>query len=182
MTPEKTNFLKLSHILVDIVLSHLRKLFIKTWNEKYKHMIWENNKTSGDQLLRSLGENFTKSNDLEEKMKTGDVGKWDITLLCKIFRFSNLKFDKDSSEGKEINNIREIRNEFFAHRSSLSCSVDEFEKHITRIKTAVRKLFGENTERKISAIEKSPIDQKMIEESKLIGKRLLIIFHTRCIL
>ena len=142
--------------------------------------MWKSIEQCGDQLWESLGEKFRERNkDYKKKMKTGDVSKWDTTALCKIFLFSDLKFKESSSEFIEIDKLRKIRNEFFAHPESMACSSDDFEIHIKSIKSAVKKLFGEDAERKISAIEKSPITQTMIEQSD-IGKRLLIILFAIC--
>ena len=179
LTAERNNFVKLSYIIVDIVADHLRQLFTRTWNER--HEMWKSDSNSGNQLWESLGEGFRKSNkSYTKKIHTGNEQLWDITTLCKIFLYSDLKFEQSSSEYKEIDKIREIRNEFFAHPESMACSDDDFEDHVTKIKSTVKNLFGKDAEYKISAIETSPITQKMIQQSD-IGKRLSIIFLVICL-
>ena len=174
LTAERENFVKLSHIIVDIVADLLRTLFKRRWNER--HEMWRSDSNSGNQLWKSLGEGFRKSNKgCARKIQTGNEQLWDITTLCKIFLYSDLKFEQSSSEYKEIGKIREIRNEFFANPESMACSDDDFKCHVAKIKSAVKILLGKDAECKISAIEKSPITQKTIEQSD-IGKRLLIIF------
>ena len=180
LTAERENFVKLSCIIVDIVADHLRTLFTRRWNEK--HEIWKSDSHSGNQLWESLGEGFRKENKKSymKKIQAGNEQLWDITTLCKIFLYSDLKFEKSSSEYKEIDKIRKIRNEFFAHRESTACSDDDFKNHVAKIKSAVKNLFGKDAECNISAIEKSPITQKMIQQSD-IGKRLSINFLAKCL-
>ena len=174
LTAERENFVKLSHIIVDIVANHLRELFRQKWDGKLKQ--WRNDGNSEDELCKIFGGPFMDGNKgYKEMLKTGDVQQWDTTILCKIFLFSKLKFDKDSPEFTEINKIREIRNNYFAHLKSMSCSGDQFETTVAKVKCALKNLFGVATERKISDIEKSPITQKAADQSN-IGKSLLIIF------
>ena len=174
LTDERDNFVKLSYIIVYIVANHLRRLFKSRWNEM--HEMWRSDSNSGNQLWESLGEGFRKSNKcFMKKIQTGNEQLWDTTILCKMFLYSDLKFEKNSSEYIAINKIREIRNELFANVDCMAYSDNYFEDHVTNIKSAVKNLLVEDAEYTINAIEKLPITQKRIEQSD-IGKRLLIIF------
>ena len=163
LTTERENFVKVSYIILDIVANRLRVLFTTKWNEK--HQMWRSDGRSGDQLCKNSGGGFKKSNkDYLEKMKSGNEKEWDITILCKIFLYSELKLiDKNTSEYTEIDKIRKIRNDCFAHPESMSCSDNDFKATVQKVKSAAKNLFGCDAESEISNIAKSSINKEMIE-------------------
>ena len=171
--------MKLSYIILDIVANHLRTYFKSRWNER--HEMWRSDSNSGNQLLDSLGEGFRKSNkSYMKKIQTGNEQLWDTTILCKIFLYSDLKFEQNSFEYTTIDNIREIRNDFFAHSVSMACSDVDFEHHVKIIESSLKNLLVKDAVCKISAFAKSPITKKMIQQSD-IGKRVSIIFLAMCL-
>ena len=172
LTTQESNFFRLTYIIVNVLTKHLRTLFIKEWNNKFE--TWSSDNKSGDRIWELLGESFRKANrGWMKKIQTGNEKQWDITILCKIFLYSDLKL-KDTSKYTEIDNIRRIRNNYFAHPENVSCSDDEFIATVAEIKSAAKILFEGDLEREISGIEKSAIDQIVLEQSR-IGKRLVTI-------
>ena len=173
MTTEEKNFVRLTYIIVNILTKHLRTLFIKKWNDNYEK--WRSDKASGGQLWELSGESFRKSNnDCKEKIQTGNEKQWDTAILCKIFLFSDLKLiGGGNPKYAAIGKIRSIRNKYFAHPKNMSCQDDEFNETVAEIKSAAKLLFKGDVEHEISVIEKSPIDQEMVKQSR-IGKRFSI--------
>ena len=165
---------------MNVLTKHVRALFVKTWNDNYG--IWSSDGKSGDQLYELLGEGFRKSNkDCIKKIQAGNEKQWDITILCKIFLYSDLKLiEKDSSKQTEIDKIRNIRNMYFAHPDNMSCTDVEFRATVAEIKSVAKNLFEEDVELEICYIEKSKIDQNVFQQSR-IGKRLFAIFFVLCI-
>ena len=179
LTTEGDNFTKLTYIILNVIAKHLRELFVKKWNHKYED--WNSDGESGVQLYGILADSFKKQNkDYMTKIKNGNVQQWDTTLLCKIFLFSDLNLIENGSSKSEIDKLRKIRNECFAHPESMSCSNAEFKRIVIEIKNAAHALFGEAAKHEISGIEKSAMSQEKIEQS-LIGKRMFIIFLVKCI-
>ena len=152
--------MKLSYIMLEIVAKRLRALFKTKWDEKL------NDGNTEDQLNEKLRESFKKSKDYREKIETGDVQQWDITTLCKIFLYSNLNLiEKNSSQYKEIDKIRDYRNKWFAHAEDMSCSNNDFTDRVEEIKRVAKNLFQDDTHRDISDISEKPVvDEKMIED------------------
>ena len=162
LSHEERNFVKLSYILLNIVANHFREFFVNKWNDKYPKEQWSNDNTSGEQLCTKITKRI--ENDYVGKMKSGDVQKWDITTLGKVFLYSGLELiPKNSSEIDEIHNIRKIRNDFLAHPENMSYSDVDFLKIVARIKKSAKILFRENAVNEIDEIEKSLSDKKSIE-------------------
>ena len=179
---EGENFVKLSYIILDIGAKHLRQLFKNKWDEKYPDKKWNSDDTSGDHLYNELSSDFVKSKSKQvyiEKWKKGKDHEWDTTTLVKVMLESGLNLVQGCRpEGQrtiplriseEINIIRNIRNDFFAHLPSMSCPSDDFIRVITDIKRTAKRLFGEKVESEIHEIENSPIGDKVTNK---VGKLL----------
>ena len=182
LSPAKENFVKLTGIL-DIVAENLRAFFVEKWNSRYPMFNWKSNAASGSRLYDKIAKGFREARqnkDYIAKMRAGDEKQWDITVVCKVLLDCGLSLiqhcrpTENRSDSllpsEEIDNIRKIRNGFFAHLSQFSCSDDDFTATVAEIKSVTRSLFGENVERKISGIEKFPID-KTIELSDNLNKQ-----------
>ena len=162
LSRKERNFVKLSYILLNIVTNHFREFFVKKWNDKYPKEQWNNDNTSGEGLCTKITINI--GNVYMEKIKSGDVQKWDIATLGIVFLFSGLELiPKDSSEIHEVDNIRKIRNEYLGHPNTMACSDVDFVEILARIKKSAKILFRENVVNEIDEIEKSPSDKKNIE-------------------
>ena len=162
LSHEQRNFVKLSHILLNIVANHLREFFVRKWDEKYPKEQWSNDNTSGERLCTKITKKM--ENDHVKNMKSGDVQKWDITTLGKVFLYSGLELiPKNSSEIDEIHNIRKIRNSFFANLDSMSCSDIDFVRTLAKIRKSARVLFREDVVNEIDEIEKLLSDKTSIE-------------------
>ena len=170
-SPEGENFVKLSYIILDIGAKYLRKFFKEKWDEKYPTRKWNSDNESGEYLHSSLTRRVTRAIHMQvyvEKWKTGKERDWDTTTLMKVLLNSGLNLIDDFCS-KQLDVIRSIRNEYFAHLPSMSCLYDEFVEVLTKFKTAANVLFGEEAKNEINEIENSPLGDKIADQ---VQKRL----------
>lgn len=187
---EGENFVKLSFILFDIGARHLRQLFKKMWDEKYPNQKWNSDDASGDYLYNELSSDFTRSRSKQmyiEKWRKGKDHEWDTTTLVKVMLESGLNLVKGCRpEGErtkplrtseEINIIRNIRNDFFAHLPTMSCPSDDYTRVIADIKRTAKNLFGEEAEHEIHKIESSPVGEDIIGQVEQLLKDIVKDFE-----
>jgi len=186
LTEEKENFVKLSHIVLDIIPIYLRIMFKDKWNEKYPSSKWTSDAKSGNTLCNKVSDGFYASKSNQEyipRMRSGNEEEWDTTTLLRVILYSGMnliegcrpKEERSSplrvSEGLEV--IREIRNSAIAHTRGMSCSSEEFERTMADLKSVVGSLFGKDAEFKINEIAKSPIDMEIWGKKESLARKLL---------
>ena len=178
LTDEEENFVKLAQIVLNIVPKYLRSLFIQKWNAKFSE--WTSDPVSGLTLLNKIPhaarKNATCFADLKQKILTGYEADWDPTLLVFLLLYSEVKLIRKcrpKSQRKpqlriseEIDKIRVIRNDFFAHASSMSCKPNDFLQLTTELKCAARNAFGAASEIEIAAILTSKIETQLSEQMR----------------
>ena len=179
ITIEEQNFIKMTKIFLDVAPRHLRKLFIDKWDEKYPNQKWQSDNVSGSILIDKLPPEV-KSNRRNklyiDKMEAGNEKNWDTTTLVFAMLFSQLnliqvcrpknkrKIPLHTSE--EIDIIRETRNEFFAHASSMKCSSASFMDIVSKMKNVAKKIFGVNAENEIYRIEISQVKVILTDQQR----------------
>ena len=170
-SPEGENFVKLSYIILDIGAKYLRKFFKKKWDEKYPDQKWNSDSTSGEYLYSVLTRKFTRAIHMQvyvNKWKTGKEHEWDTTTLVKVLLNPGLNLINDFCS-KQLDIIRNIRNDYFAHLPSMSCLYEEFIEVLAKFKTAANDLFGEEAKNEIDEVENSPLGKKIADQ---VQKRL----------
>ena len=190
LTTEGENFIKASYIILNIVPKHLRRLFKQTWDEKHPDKIWNSDEASGNHLYNELSDTFRKNRIKKvyiEKIKKGNEQEWDTTTLAQTFLYSGLNLlppcrNKHRRTGQlniseEIDIIRSIRNELFAHLPSMSYSRDDFADFVTDIKCSLRNIFGERAEQEICAVETSPVKIIKYEAFNAIDDQLVEVLR-----
>ena len=186
LTEEKENFVKLSHIVLDIIPIYLRIMFKDKWNEKYPSSKWTSDAKSGNTLCNKVSDGFYASKANQEyipRMRSGNEEEWDTTTLLRIILYSGMNLIEGCRPKEEWNNplrvseglevIREIRNKAIAHARGMSCSSEEFERTMTDLKCVVGSLFGKDAEIKIDEIAKSPIDMEIWGKKESLARKLL---------
>ena len=147
---EEKNFVKITKIILDILPKYLRKCFVERWNNKYPNMKWKSNSASGEYLYKQMPNNiktdYTKKVRIDS-VKKGNQEDWDTTTLVFVMLYSGLHLIEQcrpQTQRKEplliseaIDTIRNIRNVYFAHAKSMSCSNDVFERVMTELKRSV---------------------------------------------
>ena len=172
---EKEYFIKISKILLGIVPKYLRKLFIEKWNEKYSNNKWQSDSASGNFLFNEIpnaaknGRNGAYANN----MTSGEESDWDTTTLLYIMLYSQLNLILSCRPhgqrsvplyiSEEIEIIRKIRNEFFAHASTMKLPFRTFLEIILKLHSVAENIFGINAEHEIEDIVKSQITTEVAE-------------------
>ena len=186
LSEDRERFYKLSRIVLDIVPIYLRKLFITKWNEKHDKQEWNSNPSSGNDLCNELSpglRNSHKESVYIDKIKKGTESNWDMTILGKVFLEYGLELiaghrplDKRCypfNDGDKVDILRGIRNRYFAHLPSMSCSSNVFITIIDEIKVAGNGLFPQTFEYEIDEIQKSSIkEEKLKDIEKLISNAI----------
>ena len=167
LSPENENHVKLSYILLNIVAKHLRTYFVKLWDEKYPDEKWQGDVAKRNLKLQSLivKDVFTR------KILNGNHEEWDTATLLEVLSDSRFKLIEGCRpHGKSSNQLiaseglvtlREMRNAFDGHVSSMAYSFDKFKETMERIKNVARNIFGEEAEKEIEEIGNSPISPLM---------------------
>ena len=177
LSPDKERFIKLSSICLDIVPIHLRKLFIKKWNGNSGNQQWKSDRSSGTELFNKLSQKLQmskKERSYTDKLREGNEKEWDMTVLGKVFLEYGLKLidgprcitDRCSpfNDGEKVSILRDLRNQYYAHLPSMSCSSDVFKRIIDETKLAGDGLFEKTFAFEIDAIEKSSIKEEKLRD------------------
>ena len=187
LSSEKDHFVKLSYILLDVVAQHLREYFVKLWDRKYSKEKWHDDVARRNLKLQSLlvtAFGRQKQDISSLKILKGNEQDWDITTSIKAILDSGLKLIEGCRpldqrrpplrDSEELEILRGVRNSDYAHLPRMSCASDEFIDIMIKVKSAVKNLFGGDTEREIYRIEISSITAPMREkvEKMLEGKLL----------
>ena len=178
LSAEEENFIKITKLILETVPKHLRNLFVEKWDEKYPNDKWQSDLASGNFLFNEIpnaaknGKNGVYANN----MKSGKESEWDTTTLVYAMLYSKLNLitncrpdDQRSAPlliSEEIDIIRKVRNEFFAHASSMQCSSATFIGIAWKIKSVAKNVFGANAENDIDDIVTSQLTTKMTDQLK----------------
>ena len=157
---------------------HLRTLFIEKWNQKYPNNKWQSDSVSGNFVLNEIPNAAKKGRNgvYANNMKSGKENEWDTTTLVYALLHSKLNLiptcRPDGQRiaplliSEEIDVIRKIRNEFFAHASSMKCSSTTFKNIEFEIKSAAKNIFGIEAKNDIDQIVQTHITTKMTQQLK----------------
>ena len=175
---EEENFIKMIKIILEIVPKHLRSLFIEKWDLKYPSNKWQSGGASGNFLFNEIP-NAAKNGRNRVyalEMKSGNESDWDTTTLLYAILYSQLNLIpscRPDGQGsvpllisKEIDILRKVRNEFFAHASSMQCLSAAFIDITSKIQAVAKNVFGANAENEIIDIVKSQITTMMTDKLK----------------
>ena len=143
-------FFRLAKGLVDYSTVALRTVFIQEWNGLYRSTPWQNNSTSGSQLLaeetlESRLYNPAYSRDyhhIKNNLLCGNVEEWDVTTLVFALMYSHaLTQSRSSRRGREIlgaiYQVKEVRNSLIAHASKSAISPRKFKRNINILSQSV---------------------------------------------
>ena len=85
----------------------------------------------------------------EDMFKTGDIHRWDISLLITVLLFSkkcSREISKNSSHAKALETLRDRRNRLIGHASTDEMPTDDFNVHWPVISTALQTLGADPDE------------------------------------
>ena len=168
-TIERENFVKVAYIILEILPTELRKLFIEKWNKKYPDQKWTSDVNSGSYMCNLLSKSFKKADGkkcLVAQFEKGNEEDWDMTTLVQALLHSGLKLVPNCRKLSQrthplhiselIDSMQRIRNEFFAHKPKMSYSSEQFVEILSKIKDIAKNLFREDIASEISIVETPP--------------------------
>ena len=118
-------------MLYDCCLERLRQIFMEI------HKSWKNNEH--DVVNMEKGTFECASENQRKMFETGNIGEWDISLICNVLLFTKLskkELKSNPSYEKAVRKILNVKNEFYSHRKSRELTKEEFEKAQKDLKDA----------------------------------------------
>ena len=149
-------YFRLAKGVVDHSTAALRKVFKQEWNYLYPSRRWQNDRTSGSQLLaeerpprysRLYDPAFTSEyQPIKDHLSHGDVEKWDVTTLVFALFYSHalngIRYGYHWTRIKNaIYKIKEVRNTVLSHACKASISRSTFKRNFDIMVQAVEDLL-----------------------------------------
>ena len=143
-TDEQLNFYRICYVTTDILAEGLREIFKREWDKLYKTTKgeWKDEPRNGmDFYSGESPRNQNRNAHLLNTMKNGNRGEWDCTMLFYAILFSDCVGPGLSANvRKNIDDLRNFRNEEFAHMPQGSLSEIEFKNAISKVDVAFQAL------------------------------------------
>ena len=137
-TDEQLNYFRICYVTTDLMAEGLREIFKQEWAKRYKP--WTDAPQDGMDFFNGESpKNQKKNARLLTTMKKGDTGKWDCTMLFYAILFSDCLRPHVTVE-KTVHDLRNFRNEQFAHRPEGSLSDTDFQNAISKVLSAFQAL------------------------------------------
>ena len=132
----RLNFIQLATLLYKCGLEALRKLFLQI------HPTWKNKPEDINRFKRGQ---LRIDNYEQSKFLSGDVNKWDITLICKVLLYTTVskqKLHKEDFKGykEAIKCIRDRKNSMLSHNNNNSIANDDYKTAIKDLRSSVIKI------------------------------------------
>ena len=143
-TDEQLNYYRICCVTTDILAEGLRVIFKQEWDKLYKTTTgeWKDEPRNGmDFYNRESPRNKKRNAHLLATMKNGNSGKWDCTMLFYAILFSDCVGPGLSAiVRKKVDDLRNFRNEEFAHMPQGSLSETDFHNAISKVDVAFKAL------------------------------------------
>ena len=138
---EEQNYICMDKIINDIVCKELRSVFKQEWNSRFQVSFgaWDDTNASGQQLFhRERTRPRPNKNVYQTAFQHGDTNLWDCSVLFDAILYSNSigQASLNPTIKREVNNLREIRNEI-KHNAKGKLTSTEFQNMTTRVKNAL---------------------------------------------
>ena len=143
-TDEQLNYYRICHVTTDILAEGLREIFKQEWDRLYKTTKgeWKDEPRNGMDFYNGESSRNQKRNaHLLKTMKNGNRGEWDCTMLFYAILFSDCVGPGLSAiVRKNVDDLRNFRNEEFAHMPQGSLSEIDFQNAISKVDVAFQAL------------------------------------------
>eukprot|EP00112_Aurelia_sp_Birch-Aquarium-sp1_P017644 Seg411.5 transcript_id=Seg411.5/GoldUCD/mRNA.D3Y31 product="hypothetical protein" protein_id=Seg411.5/GoldUCD/D3Y31 len=176
LTGDKGNFSKLTEVILTIIPKYLRQYFKGKWNQASPQMIWNDSPADGQHLTSKITIKYPFK-ELKNVLAQGNSNDWDPTALFFVLCQSGAIIPHCRKppqrvaplrDSENLDKLRTIRNEFFAHRSIASISLNDFNKAIMEIESVFQIFHWQNGLCEIDAVKKSmintPLSQQLQQE------------------
>lgn len=148
-------FFRLAKGVVNHATEALRIAFKQEWNRLHTLSPWQNDRTSGSQLLaeekpssRLLDPAYSKDyQHIKDKLSRGNLEDWDVTVLFFALKYSHaLSRNRYGYHWRRIESaiyrIKGVRNVLFSHASEAYVSQYTFERNMDILVQAVEDLLS----------------------------------------
>ena len=143
-TDEQLNYYRICYVTTDILAEGLREIFKQEWDKLYKKTKgeWKDEPCNGMDFYNGESPRNQKRNaHLLATMKNGNSGEWDCTMLFYAILFSDCVGRGLSAKvRKNVDDLRNFRNEEFAHIPQGSLSEIDFQNAISKVDVAFQAL------------------------------------------
>ena len=147
-TAEELNYFRICYVVTDIITDGLRIIFKREWNKRHKTKFgeWKDKLKNGyDFWDGEKDENRERNAQMLKTMKKGNTAQWDCSMLFYAILYSDCigKWDDrplESSIKSDVEELRNVRNDVFAHVKGSKLCDKRFHKALRRAKTAFDKL------------------------------------------
>ena len=143
-TDEQLNYYRICCLTTDILAEGLREIFKQEWDKLYKTTKgeWKDEPRNGMDFFNGESPRNQKRNArLLATMKNGNSGEWDCTMLFYAILFSDCVGPGLSAiVRKNVDDLRNFRNEEFAHMPQGSLSEIDFQNAISKVDVAFQAL------------------------------------------
>ena len=143
-TDEQLNYYRICCVTTDILAEGLREIFKQEWDKLYKTTKgeWKDEPRNGMEFLNGETPRNQKRNArLLATMKNGNSEEWDCTMLFYAILFSDcVGPGLSATVKKNVEDLRNFRNEEFAHIPQGSLSEIDFQNAISKVDVAFQAL------------------------------------------
>ena len=143
-TKEQLNYFRICYVTTDTLTEGLREIFKQEWDKQYKSTKgeWKDEPRNGLDFYNGESPKNQKRNaHLLATMKNGNREEWDCTMLFYAILFSDcVGRSLNATVKKNVDDLRNLRNQKFAHRSQGSLSQTDFQRAISKVEVAFRAL------------------------------------------
>ena len=141
---EQLNYFRICCITTDVLAEGLRTIFKQEWDNRYKATLgeWKDEPRNGlDFYNGESPRNQTRNAKLLATMRNGNRAEWDCTMLFYAILYSDCIANSVNAVVKSnVDDLRQFRNEEFAHIPRGHLSDPEFNNAITRVDVAFQAL------------------------------------------
>ena len=143
-TDEQLNYYRICCVTTDILAEGLREIFKQEWDKLHKTTKgeWKDEPRNGMDFYNGESPRNQKRNArLLATIKNGNSGEWDCTMLFYAILFSDCVGPGLSAiVRKNVDDLRNFRNEEFAHMPQGSLSEIDFQNDISKVDVAFQAL------------------------------------------
>ena len=143
-TEEQLNYFRICYAFTDILAEGLREIFKQEWDKQYKLTKgeWKDEPRNGmDFYNGESARNQARNAHLLATMQNGNREEWDCSMLFYAILFSDCVGPSLSETvRKNVNDLRNFRNQEFAHKPQGSVSDIDFQNFISKLGEAFQAL------------------------------------------
>ena len=143
-TKEQLNYFRICYVTTDILTEGLREIFKQEWDKQYKSTKgeWKDEPRNGlDFYNGESPKNQRRNAHLLVTMQNGSREEWDCTMLFYSILFSDsVGGSVNATVRKHVDDLRNFRNQEFAHMAQGSLSLRDFQRAISKVEVAFRAL------------------------------------------